>query len=58
MSDGFKEYLVTLTRGGRSYYVVASSPDGARLTALNFEPHYNEAWGVEVRAVIREHYAI
>ncbi len=51
MADSFKEYLVTLTRGGRSYYVVASSPDAARLTALNFEPHYNEDWGVEVRVV-------
>lgn len=47
-------YLVTLRLGekhrpGRSYYVTASSEESARKIALDFEPFYNPAWGVDVR---------
>jgi len=48
-------YLVTLRIGdkskpGRSYYVTASSGESARQIVLDFEPAYNPAWGIDVRA--------
>lgn len=48
-------YLVTLRLGeksqpGRSYYVTASSEDSARQIVLDFEPFYNPAWRIDVRA--------
>jgi len=46
-----KEYLVTLVKADRSYYVTASSAESARRVVLNFEPSYNEDWGLEVRRV-------
>ena len=44
-----RNYLVTLTKGGRSYFVSASSADLAKQIVLDFEPYYNTEWGVVVR---------
>ena len=44
-----RNYLVTLSKGGRSYYVNASSAEAAKQIVLDFEPYYNPEWGLEVR---------
>jgi len=44
-----RNYLVTLTQSGRSYFVNASSAESARKIVLDFEPNYNPDWGLEVR---------
>ena len=44
-----RNYLVTLTKGGRSFFVKASSAAAAREVVLNFEPYYNPEWGLVVR---------
>ena len=44
-----RNYLVTLTKGGRSYFVSASCADSAKEIVLDFEPYYNPEWGVVVR---------
>ncbi len=44
-----RNYLVTLTRGGRSFYVTASSSQVAEQIVLDFEPYYNSDWGIVVR---------
>lgn len=44
-----RNYLVTLTKGGRSYFVSASSADSAKQIVLDFEPYYNPDWGLVVR---------
>jgi hypothetical protein len=44
-----RNYLVTLTRGGRSFYVTASSSRAAEQIVLDFEPYYNPDWGLVVR---------
>ena len=44
-----RNYLVTLTKTRRSYYVNASSAESAKQIVLDFEPYYNPQWGVEVR---------
>jgi hypothetical protein len=36
-----RNYLVTLTKGGRSYFVSASSAESAKQIVLDFEPYYN-----------------
>jgi len=44
-----RNYLVTLTRGGRSFFVKASSSQAAERIVLDFEPYYNPDWGIVVR---------
>lgn len=46
-----RNYLVTLTKANRSYFVNASSADRAAEIVLDFEPDYNPEWGLEVRDV-------
>ena len=36
-----RNYLVTLTKTGHSYYVNASSAESAKQIVLDFEPYYN-----------------
>ncbi len=49
IKEGFRDYLVTLTKGGRSFFVTASSSESARQIVLDFEPYYNPEWGLVVR---------
>ena len=44
-----RNYLVTLTKTRRSYYVNASSAESAKQIVLDFEPYYNPEWGFEIR---------
>jgi len=44
-----RNYLVTLTKTRRSYFVNASSAEAAKQIVLDFEPYYNSEWGLEVR---------
>lgn len=44
-----RDYLVTLTKGGRSFFVTASSAESARQIVLDFEPYYDPKWGLVVR---------
>ena len=44
-----RNYLVTLTKTGHSYYVNASSAESAKQIVLDFEPYYNPEWGFEIR---------
>ena len=44
-----RNYLVTLTRSGRSFFVTASSSQAAERIVLDFEPYYNPDWGLVVR---------
>ena len=44
-----RNYLVTLSKTKRSYFVNASSSESAKQIVLDFEPAYNPEWGLEVR---------
>lgn len=44
-----RNYLVTLSKTRRSYFVNASSSESAKQIVLDFEPAYNPEWGLEVR---------